>query len=217
MSTGFGKWTAVVAIAAVAGLLGASPAWAHCDTLAGPVVIDAQKALELGDVTPVLKWIHAEDEAEIRSLFDKTLELREKGEDVRELADRSFFENLVRVHRASEGAPYTGLKPADTPLEPGVEAAEDALDRESDRALVDALKAELEASLNKRYQRTLEASKHKDDSVEAGREYVEAYVDYVHFVEHLHAILGDGHGHGHGEATASADAPAPKPAAVHSH
>ena len=35
---------------------------AHCDTLDGPVVKDARAALSAQDVTPVLKWVRAEDE-----------------------------------------------------------------------------------------------------------------------------------------------------------
>ena len=85
---------------------------AHCDTLEGPVVSTAKAALENGDVTPVLKWVKEDDEKEIRELFAKTLSARKQGKEARELADRYFFETLVRVHRAGEKAPFTGLKPA---------------------------------------------------------------------------------------------------------
>lgn len=179
------------------GIIVPAGAWAHCDTLSGPVVTDARKAIETKDVDPVLKWIGPGDEEEIRSLFDKTLQAREKGEDVRELVDMHFFETLVRVHRAGEGAPYTGLKPADTPVDPGIEAAEEALESESDGALVGALQAQLESNVHERFQRTVEAKKHKDKSVAAGREYVEAYVDYVHYVERLHVALAGTSPHGH--------------------
>lgn len=179
------------------GFLDSPSAWAHCDTLSGPVVTDAKKAIETKDVDLVLKWIGPRDEEEIRSLFDKTLEAREKGEDVRELADMHFLETLVRVHRAGEGVPYTGLKPADTPLEPGIEAAEEALESESDSAIASALQGKLESSVSKRFQRTVEAKKHKDENVAAGREYVEAYVDFIHYVEHLHSVLTVTSQHGH--------------------
>ena len=84
---------------------------AHCDTLNGPVVADARKAIALGDVTSLLKWVAADDEQIIRSAFQKTLEVRKLGTQARDLADMYFFETLVRIHRAGEGAPYTGLKP----------------------------------------------------------------------------------------------------------
>ncbi|HAS53851.1 MAG TPA: hypothetical protein DCS42_06830, partial [Nitrospiraceae bacterium] len=99
---------------------------AHCDTLDGPVVADARKALDKGDVTPVLKWVRQDDEKEIRELFTKTLVVRKKGKEARELADLYFFETLVRIHRAGEGAPYTGLK--HEAAEPIILAVDKALD-----------------------------------------------------------------------------------------
>ena len=60
---------------------------AHCDTLEGPVVTDAKKALEKGDVNPVLKWVKKEQEGEIREAFKKTLAVRSKGPEAKELAD----------------------------------------------------------------------------------------------------------------------------------
>ena len=54
-------------------------AFAHCDTLDGPVVQTAKMALEKGDVTPLLKWVQADDEKEIRAAFQKTLAVRTKG------------------------------------------------------------------------------------------------------------------------------------------
>ncbi len=75
-------------------------AFAHCDTLDGSVVQTARIALEKGDVTPLLKWVHADDEKEIRVAFQKTLAVRAKGAAAKELADMYFFETLVRIHRA---------------------------------------------------------------------------------------------------------------------
>src|SRR5690606_18093316 len=93
---------AALAGSVMAGLLLSTPAVAHCDTVDGPVVKDAQRALAGSDVTPVLKWIPKEDEAEIRDAFDMALAVRGESDKVRHVADRYFFETLVRVHRASE-------------------------------------------------------------------------------------------------------------------
>ena len=38
-----------------------------------------------------------------------------------------FFETLVRIHRAGEGEPYTGMKPAGRDLGPAVPAADKAI------------------------------------------------------------------------------------------
>jgi len=72
--------------------------YAHCDTLEGPVVESARKALASGDITPLLKWVAADDEQMIRTAFQKTLEVRKLGTQARDLADMYFFETLVRIH-----------------------------------------------------------------------------------------------------------------------
>lgn len=216
--TAFENFTVLGLVVTGLSILLPSGAWAHCDTMSGPVVTDAQRALETKDVDLVLKWVRPQDEEEIRSLFDKTLEARQKGKDVQELVDMHFFETLVRVHRADEGAAYTGLKPADTPLDPGVEAAEKALDAESDSAIVEALQAKLESSVHERFERTVEARKHKDESVAAGREYVEVYVEYIHYVERLHVVMSGTSAHGHeAEANKHAETSVSQTAAVHQH
>lgn len=167
---------------------------AHCDTLDGPVVTDAKAALEKGDVTPVLKWVMSEHEDEIREAFKKSLAVRSKSPESKELADMYFFETLVRVHRAGEGAPYTGLKPAGT-VEPPVAAADKAIESKSVDALAGKIGNAAEQGVRKRFERLIETQKHKDDSVEAGREYIHAYVEYVHFVENLHNTITGGGTH----------------------
>jgi hypothetical protein len=177
--------TALTMLTAAA-FLAPDTAQAHCDTLDGPVVLTAKAALEKGDATPVLKWVKVEDEAEIRAAFKKTLAVRTKGDDARQLADQFFFETLVRVHRAGEGEPFTGIKPAGTAIEPIVRAADEALERGSVDKLVREVADEAAAGIRKRFAEASEKRKHADQNVEAGREYVAAYVEYVHFVERLH-------------------------------
>lgn len=205
---GKGRWTRAGLAGLIAlGLLTTAPrtARAHCDTLDGPVVVEAKAALAKGDVTPVLKWVKKDKETEIRAAFEKTLKVRGKGNDARELADLWFFETLVRVHRAGEGAPYTGLKPAGTPVAPTVAKADQALVKGSVDDLAKRVGEHAAAGVRERFNRATEAKKHVNDSVEAGREYVEAYVTYVHYVENLHgAVMG--HGGHHAEAAEAAPA-----------
>lgn len=104
----------LLSAAAMFTLLAATKAAAHCDTLEGPVIKTARKALENGNIAPVLKWIREEDEPEVKKAFELALKVRSLGPHARELADTSFFETLVRIHRAGEGAPYEGLKPGST-------------------------------------------------------------------------------------------------------
>ncbi len=192
-------WKTIVKVACIivvlSGLWLAIPgvASAHCDTLDGPVVMTAKAALEKGDVTPVLKWVKKTNEAEIRELFNKTLIVRGKGKEAQELADRYFFETLVRIHRAGEGAPYTGLK--SEPVEPIIQAADKALDTGSVDQLVKHVTEAMAAGIRERFNRVKEAKKHADESVEKGREFVEAYVIFTHYVERLHmdAVAGGEH------------------------
>jgi len=130
--------SAFVVMAVTAGHLAfaPTPARAHCDTLEGPVVRDARAALEAQDVTPVLKWVEPDRESEIRQAFEQAQKVRGLGPEARALADRFFFETLVRVHREGEGAPYTGLKPAGTAVDPGIAASDDSLDTGSVEPLV---------------------------------------------------------------------------------
>lgn len=168
--------------------------YAHCDTLDGPVVATARKALASGDVTPLLKWVAADDEQMIRTAFQKTLDVRKLGAQARDLADMYFFETLVRIHRAGEGAPYTGLKPG-TAVDPAVALADQALETGSVDKLVNILTDASAKGIRERFHRALEAGKHADESVAAGREFVEAYVIFTHYVERLHTMIKSDKGH----------------------
>jgi len=179
-------------------LVATRAAYAHCDTLGGPVVSDAKAALEKGDVTPVLKWVKKEREEEIEAAFKKALAVRSKGPEAKELADMYFFETLVRLHRAGEGAPYTGLKPAGE-VEPPVAAADKAIADGGVDDLAKEIGRAAEKGVRERFEKLVEAKKRKDESVAAGREYVEAYVIFVHYVEGLHDTIAAGGAH-HGEA-----------------
>ena len=163
-------------------------AYAHCDTMDGPVVVEAAAALEKADVTPVLKWVMKEHEEEIKTAFDMALAVRDKGPEARKIADTYFFETLVRLHRAGEGAPYNGLKPAGT-IEPSVAAADKAIETGSVDALARKIGHAAEQAVREQFGRLNDTKKHKDESVRAGRKYVESYVTYVHFVEGLHNTI----------------------------
>jgi hypothetical protein len=173
--------------ALTAGFLAALPqyALAHCDTLDGPVVMDAKAALEKGDATPVLKWMAPAQEAEVKSLFEKTIAVRTLSPTAKELADMYFFETLVRLHRATEGAPYTGLKPAGT-VDPAIAAADRALESGKADPMVKEMIGDAASGIQKRFHHAYEAKQKANESVEAGREYVHAYVEYIHYVERLH-------------------------------
>lgn len=174
---------------------------AHCDTMDGPVVLDARRALEKGDVTPVLKWVKQANETEIRAAFQRALAVRKQSVDARELADLYFFETVVRVHRAGEGEAYTGLKPAGAKAEPGIAAADRAVESGKVDGLVKELSEDVSTGIRRRHQRVMETRKHAEDSVAAGREYVEAYVEFIHYVERMHQVAASEAGAHHAAET----------------
>jgi hypothetical protein len=206
---------AAVALAAVS-LLTLSPAVAraHCDTLDGPVVKTARKALDAGKVNPVLAWVRPQDEAEIKAAFARALAVRKAGGEARALADTWFLETLVRVHRAGEGAPYTGLKPAGADLGPAVRAADAAIESGSPAEVETLLVASVKDGLHERFA-ALKAERRPGEDVRAGRAWVAAYVPYVHWVEGVHAAA-EGAG-AHGEHVAGSDAPPAGHAHGHGH
>lgn len=200
------KWGLVVL-----GLLVLAPsrAFGHCDGMDGPVVKAAQKALETANANLVLIWVQKADEVEVRKAFDQTIAVRKLSPEARALADRYFFETLVRLHRAGEGAPYTGLKPAGRDLGPAIPAADKALDDRTAEPLVRLVNGAMEKGLREHFQRALEKADFNKDDVEAGRAYVKAYVEFVNYAERLYeAATKPVSGHYHeGEEGGAQDEP----------
>jgi hypothetical protein len=163
--------------------------FAHCDGLDGPVVQAARQALASGDVNLLLPWIPADQEPAIRQAFQRTMSVRTLNAEAKELADIWFFETLVRIHRAGEGAPYEGLKPAGSEVPPAVQAADRALASGDLRELEKKLTMEMKHGLHHRYSRVTELKSYPPANVSAGRKYVAAYVDFIHFAERLGKVL----------------------------
>ncbi len=171
---------------------------AHCDSYDGPVVGDAIKALETNNVNLVLKWINQEQEQEIISLFNKTYNLRNGDEEIYQIVEKHFLETLVRLHRETEGAPFTGLKPAGT-TKRIVLLSDQAIENKSVDDLVGKLNGHIEKVVREKFNLVAALYNEKDKSPEKGREYVKAYVDYTHTIEAIHDILEHGGGHAENE------------------
>ena len=196
--TRFSRSLSVLAIGFVFLLMPAT-VFGHCDGIDGPVVKAAQQALAKGDVNPILIWVQANDEAEIRKVFAKTLAVRKLNPEARELADLYFFETLVRIHRAGEGAPYTGLKPAGRDLGPAIPAADKAIETGAVEPLLKLITSESTNGIRERFQKVTAAKKFNAEDVNAGRGYVKAYVEFLHYVEGLdESVHGGGDVHSEG-------------------
>jgi hypothetical protein len=184
-------------------------ALAHCDTLDGPVVKAARTAIESGNINHVLIWVTPPNEAEVKASFEKTMAVRKLGDKAKELSDMYFFETVVRLHRAGEGAPYTGLKPVGADLGPIVPAADKAIDANSVDALRQLLTKAVDEGVKHRFEQVVNKKNFKPDDVEAGRRFVRAYVEFVHYVEQIH-LAAEG-------KVASHPEPQESPAPMHSH
>lgn len=176
-------------VALAAAFLLPSPTSAHCDGLDGPVVAAARQALQSGDPNPVLIWVQPKDEAEVRRAFAEALAVRRVGPQARDMADRYFFETLVRVHRAGEGAPYTGLKPAGRDHGPAIPLADKAVASGSDRELTAFALKEVERGIHQKFADLQRKRDFRPDDLAAGRDYVASYVTFVHYVEGLHQAI----------------------------
>lgn len=161
------------------------PAMAHCDTLDGPVVAAARKALDTGNVNLVLVWVQKSDEAEIRKHFERTVAVRKVSAQAKELSDMYFFETLVRIHRAGEGANYTGLKPAGK-IEAPIAAADKSLETGKLQDVAQVISKRMEQGLHRHFDDVMKKKKYNPNDVAAGRAFASAYVEYTHYVERLY-------------------------------
>lgn len=173
---------------------------AHCDTMDGPTAIDGMKALETGNINYAYKWIMPAYENELLEVFELSRKVRVLGSDAQELADRYFLENLVRIHRAGEGAPFEGLKPSGTPIEEKVAAADKSIEIGNLSPLKGLVTDEELHALEEKFNKAIALKDYDVNDVAAARKYVEAYVTFFKLAEgeeHDHGQHAHSHEHGH--------------------
>lgn len=171
----------------------------HCDTLDGPVVTAARKALETANANLILPWVPQHAEKELCEAFEKTLRVRKLNEEAKALADYWFFETTVRLHREGEGAPYTGLKPAGLDEGPVIPIAEKAIEQGDTREVIHFIAHTLEHALEEKFHAAISRKNYDQNDVEAAREYVEAMLGALLFSHHIFMAVQGGDGHGEGE------------------
>lgn len=168
----------------------------HCDTLDGPIVMAAKKALEEGNVNLILPYAPKEAEQEIRKAYEKTISVRKLGGEARELADYAFYETVVRLHRAGEGAAYEGLKPAGLDVGPVIPLAEKALETGDLTDLYKFMSNELHEDLHKKLENAISRKNYNVNDVDAAREYVKASLGFQVHCHHLFMQMqGEEHEH----------------------
>jgi hypothetical protein len=183
-------------------ILSANVTFAHCDTMDGPVIKDAKIAIEKNNINYAFKWIQPQDEIELRNAFLLTMKVRILSPDAMILADKYFFETLVRLHRSGEGVPFTGVKPSGTPIDEKILAADKSIETGDLTPLIELVPEEAIPELKERFAKAMSLRNFDVNNVEAGRAYIESYVQFFKFAE--------GEEEGHNEISGDAHS-------VHSH
>jgi len=188
--------TAIILVLAMG--LFTTESYAHCDRENGPVAVAAREALKKGDFSKIVIWVGEAQEKELKEKFQQSLSVYRKGGESKELAENYFMETAVRLHRAAEGMPFTGLKPAN-PAAKDIQVAEKALKTGNLQPVLEMFNDALEKESRLWFHKALKAKENKDKSVEAGREWVDKYVKYIVYLHKLYQSIEKGPPHGVGE------------------
>lgn len=191
--------TLIILSLMVFGLVSVRPAYGHCDKLDGPVAIAAREALDTGEFNVIRIWVGEDQEAELQDAFHQAREVRDLSSDAQQLADRYFIETAVRLHRAAEGMPFTGVKPAGTPNPEDIRAGDQAIQSGEIDPVLELLQNQLSENVKKWYRQAMDAKQAKDQNIQAGREWVDAYVQYIVYVHQLSQRIQSPPAHGVGE------------------
>jgi hypothetical protein len=169
--------------------------FAHCDTMEGPLITDAKKAISMNNVNIVLKWVPAASEAEIKNAFSQIMKVRVLNDDAKDIADKYFFDTLVRIHRTGEGVAFRGVKPVGTPIDEKVKAADKSIEVGNLTPLKGLVAKDDMPELKERFEKVMLLKNFDVNNVEAGREYIEAYVQFFKFAEGEETHVSEGCGH----------------------
>jgi hypothetical protein len=183
--------------------LSTNVSFAHCDTMDGPLIADARKAMAQNNVNYALKWVSASNEAEISDAFNLAMKVKGLSPEAKELSEKYFFDTLVRIHRAGEGVPFTGVKPSGTPIDEKVLAADKSIETGNLAPLKGMISKDDMPELTERFEKVMSLKNFDVNNVKAGREYIEAYVQFFKFAEgeeahnegHTEVVATSGHNH----------------------
>lgn len=189
-----------IALPLAALLLLPAVADAHCDRLDGPVARAARQALESGRFETVQIWVSEPREAELQDAFERAREARTEGDAAAALAERYVIETAVRLHRAAEGMSYDGVKPAGLEVPADVRLGDQALESGDLEPVLALLSEEMNHQVRELFETAQAARARRDENVEAGRAWVDAYVRYIVFVHGLKQTIDSGPAHGVGHA-----------------
>jgi hypothetical protein len=173
-------------------------AQAHCDSI------------DTNNVYLVLPYAPASAEAELGEAFRQAVAVRAAGGEAKGLADRYFMETAVRLHRAGEHAPYTGLKPAGTDFGPAIPAAEKSLETNDLEPVLAVLTEAAAHGAHAKFQDAAHLHAEKEPTthaeVAAARERVTADLGFIGYIEGIYlATQSSGHIEGGERAAAHSE------------
>lgn len=163
----------------------------HCDTLDGPLVLAAIRALEDNNVNIILPWAPKEAEEEITNAFNLSTKIRNNDNITKKVADRWFFETVVRLHREGEGAHFTGLKPEGLDTGPVIPLTEECYELKDTKKVIEYLQQTVQLDIEKRFNRVIDTSNYDVNDVTAGREHINALLDYMTHSHKLYKSMID--------------------------
>ena len=162
----------------------------HCDTLDGPVVLAAKEALEKNNINVILPWVHLEGEDEIKEAFNKAIKVYNEGnEEAKKLAEHWFFETAVRVHRAGEGAGYTGLKPAGLDVGPMIPRVDKAIETGDVSDVIKYLQDAVAEEIKEHFKHVIHSKDYNIDDVPSARKHINAYLHLTLYSHHLYHFI----------------------------
>jgi hypothetical protein len=173
-------------------LLSAHVLFAYCEALEEPLVRDARKALDQHKVELAFKWVDKDRESEIRTAFDRAVKERETSPATGDATDKIFFEVLGRVHCEGENFPFLGENPAGPHVHPVRQEIDRALSTDEVDDLSQRISSEVSKGIHERFDKVRQFEAGQQDNVDIARKYVDAYVDYVDYVEKIHRDAMEG-------------------------
>ena len=156
---------------------------AHCDTMDGPTVIDGQKAMKENNINYALKWVQPKAEKELKEAFELSMKVKDLSPESKQISEKYFLGELVRIHRQGEDASYTGVKAAGTTIDKKVLAADKSIELGNLSPLENLIEKDKKAELKQRFDKVMALKNFDTNNLDAGRDYIEAYVKFFKFAE----------------------------------
>jgi hypothetical protein len=164
----------------------------YCDSMDGPVVKAAEVALEMENVNYALPYILEKYEDELKDAFERTIQVRELSGDAAELADYWFFETTVRLHLKGRKRPYNGLKPSGINGDPVLSMADQAINNENLKDLMNFLLNSIKEDVDVRFDEVVSKKDYDINDIDDARDYVDSMLNFYFYLQQLFKFMEEG-------------------------